>query len=56
MAEILDLAAQHKCAYAVCACQVSTTEKYCSDYCSDADKVHESEVECDCKHKACMLE
>lgn len=55
MAEILDLAAQHKCAYAVCECQVSSVETYCSNYCSDADNAHELEVQCDCKHNACAL-
>jgi len=56
MAEILDVAAQHKCAYSPCKCQVSSAEKYCSEYCSDADEEHEVEIQCDCKHSPCMLD
>jgi hypothetical protein len=56
MAEIIDVTAQHKCAYAVCKCQVSSLEKYCSDYCSDADGEHEVEIQCDCKHSPCALD
>ncbi len=39
MAEIIDVASQHKCEYEQCQCQVFSTESYCSDYCSDADDV-----------------
>jgi len=56
MAEILDVGAQHKCAYSLCECQASSVETYCSEYCSDADKEHEREVQCDCKHSPCMLD
>ena len=46
---------QRKCAYARCKCIVGTKEKYCSDYCADADDVHEDEIQCDCKHAPCAL-
>ena len=55
MAEILDVAGLHKCAYEQCRCQVSTVETYCSDYCSDADDEQEVEIQCDCKHAPCSL-
>ena len=55
MAEILDLGVQRKRAYSLCECQVSSTETYCSDNCSDADNAHELEVQCDCKPRACAL-
>lgn len=56
MAEIIDVASQHKCAYAPCRCQVFSTETYCSDYCSDAAEIREVEIQCDCKHNACALD
>lgn len=55
MAEILDVGGQHKCAHEQCACQVSTLQTYCSDYCSDADDLEEVEVQCDCKHAPCAM-
>ena len=56
MAEIIDVGGQHKCAYELCECQVSTLKVYCSDYCSDADDEQEIEVQCDCKHAPCALD
>ena len=56
MAEMLELGAQRKCAYSLCECHVSSVEAYCSDYCSDADNSHELEVQCDCKHRVCVLD
>lgn len=32
---------QAKCAYSWCKCIVGTKEKYCSDYCADADDEQE---------------
>jgi hypothetical protein len=47
---------QHKCEYPQCKCIVGGQEEYCSDYCSDADDQHETELQCDCKHAPCTLE
>ena len=55
MAEVMDIGGQHKCAYELCQCQVSTLNEYCSDYCSDADDAQEVELQCDCKHAPCAL-
>jgi hypothetical protein len=55
MAEVMDIGGQHKCAYELCECQVSTLNAYCSDYCSDADDAQEVELQCDCKHAPCAL-
>jgi hypothetical protein len=46
---------QDKCAYSRCKCIVGTRQKYCSDYCADADDVQETEIQCDCKHAPCAL-
>jgi len=56
MAEILDVAGQHRCAHVPCRCQVPLTEKYCGIYCSEAAKDKEIEIQCDCKHPACALD
>jgi hypothetical protein len=56
MAEIIDLASQHKCAHTQCRCQVSSTEAYCSAYCSDAANEQGAEIQCDCKHAPCALD
>ena len=55
MAEVMDIGGQHKCAYELCECQLSTLNTYCSDYCSDADDAQEVELQCDCKHAPCAL-
>jgi hypothetical protein len=55
MSEVMDIGAEHKCAYEQCNCQVSTLNTYCSDYCSDADDAREVELQCDCKHSPCAL-
>jgi hypothetical protein len=46
---------QGKCAYSRCQCIVGTKEKYCCDYCADADDVQETEIQCDCKHVPCSI-
>jgi hypothetical protein len=56
MTAINDVGSKHKCAHMQCRCQVPTSEKYCSNYCADADKVKDIEIECDCKHKECELD
>jgi hypothetical protein len=56
MAEILDIGGKQKCARSQCLCEVASFEKYCSDYCSDADEEKEVEIQCDCKHPPCALD
>jgi len=46
---------QGKCAYSRCESKVGTKERYCSDYCADADDAQETEIQCDCKHSPCAL-
>jgi hypothetical protein len=36
-------------------CTVTSEQSYCSDYCSEADDVQETEIQCDCKHAPCDL-
>lgn len=47
---------QRKCAYSECKCMVEDNERYCSDYCSDADDEKESELQCDTKHAPSALD
>ena len=47
---------QRKCAHSQCECMVEDDERYCSDYCSDADGEKETELQCDCKHAPCALD
>ena len=44
-----------KCAHEPCACMVQPSEEYCSAYCSTADDVEETEIQCDCGHDSCAL-
>jgi hypothetical protein len=50
------MAAEKKCSHEQCACMVADNEKYCSDYCKDAQSEHETELQCDCKHEPCALD
>lgn len=52
---IVNAQGQRKCAYSECKCVVASAETYCSDYCSDAADVQETEIQCDCKHAPCLL-
>lgn len=56
MGDITETASRHKCAYVECKCQIPSTQKYCSDYCSNADGVVEVELQCECKHAPCALD
>ena len=47
---------ERKCAFVPCRCLVVGPQIYCSDYCSDADDVGETEIQCDCKHPPCALD
>jgi hypothetical protein len=49
------MADEKKCAHTSCLCTVPAQEKYCSDYCHDAQDVHDTEIQCDCKHPPCAL-
>jgi len=41
-----------KCAHQSCQCEVSSSDKYCSQFCKDAG-ADEVEIACDCGHPAC---
>jgi hypothetical protein len=41
-----------KCAHPACQCEVSSSEKYCSQFCKDAG-ADEIEIACDCGHPVC---
>jgi hypothetical protein len=45
------MAETKKCAHPACNC--TTDEKYCSDYCRDAGD--EVEIACDCGHDVCEI-
>ena len=49
------MANEKKCAYSQCLCMVAEHERYCSDYCKDAQREKEIEIQCDCKHEPCAL-
>ena len=51
-----DIESQHKCAHKQCRCQIPSAQKYCSDYCANAEEVDEVKLQCQCKHKACALD
>jgi hypothetical protein len=43
----------HKCAYGPCQCKVAQLGEYCSDHCSQADKLRRETTQCSCGHDAC---
>jgi len=49
------MANEKKCGYSQCLCTVPEHERYCSDYCKDAEEEKEIEIQCDCKHEPCAL-
>lgn len=50
------MANEKKCGHTACRCTVPENERYCSDYCKDAQKLKEdTEIQCDCKHEPCAL-
>ena len=49
------MADEKKCGYTQCLCTVPEHERYCSDYCKDAQDEREIEIQCDCKHPPCAL-
>jgi len=44
-----------KCAHPSCECQVSGSDKYCSQSCKDRG-ANEIEIGCDCGHDACSVQ
>jgi len=42
-----------KCSRLTCECPVADNEKYCSEECEDAHKVHMMEIGCTCHHPDC---
>jgi hypothetical protein len=56
MDDITDVESLHKCAYAQCQCHISSTQEYCSDFCSEAEDIEDAEPQCDCKHTPCALD
>lgn len=43
----------HKCAYGPCQCKVAQLGEYCSEHCSQADKLRAETTQCSCGHEAC---
>ena len=54
MGNIADAGRVRKCANEQC--QVSATQEYCCEYCSEADEIDSAEFQCNCKHTECALE
>ena len=52
---ITDAESKHKCAHEQCECVIASTQKFCSDFCSDAQSVDEVELQCGCDHPPCAL-
>jgi hypothetical protein len=49
------MASETKCAHTACRCMVPEHERYCSDYCKDAQDVNDVEIQRDCMHEPCAL-
>jgi hypothetical protein len=49
-----DVESLNKCAHELCQCLVPLAQEYCSAYCSDADDVENTDLQCDCGHGKCM--
>lgn len=44
---------ENKCAHAVCDCAAKDGNKFCSEYCEDAEKAAVMEIGCGCEHPPC---
>jgi hypothetical protein len=44
---------KNKCAHPACDCSVTGDQKYCGEYCKDAEKSHVMEIGCGCEHDGC---
>ena len=47
------MAENKKCAHGVCQCAADGDNKYCSEYCEDAEDAGVIEIACGCEHSAC---
>jgi len=47
------MAEKGKCAHGVCDCKVEGDDKYCSEYCKNAEKSGVLEIGCGCEHAPC---
>jgi hypothetical protein len=47
------MAKDDKCAHAVCTCSARGDNKYCSEYCENADDAGVVEIACGCEHPGC---
>lgn len=43
---------KNKCGHVTCNCQVAD-DKFCSEYCKDAEKAGVIEIGCGCEHDPC---
>ena len=51
--KMADETQKRKCARETCDCPVTGSDKYCSEECEDAAKVHMMEIGCTCHHPDC---
>ena len=42
-----------KCAHAACECLAEQGQKFCSEYCKEAEKSGVMEIRCGCEHAPC---
>jgi len=42
-----------KCAHVTCDCAVTDDQKYCSEYCENAERTGVAEIGCGCEHPGC---
>jgi hypothetical protein len=42
-----------KCAHQACDCLISADDKFCSEYCENAEKARVTEIGCGCEHQPC---
>jgi hypothetical protein len=47
------MADERKCKHGVCDCTVQGDDKYCSEYCEDAEDSKVMEIGCGCGHPPC---
>jgi hypothetical protein len=52
----IDPGSVRQCAHEQCKCKVSSTDRFCSDYCKDAAEIEEIELQCACGHPPCALD
>jgi hypothetical protein len=44
---------ERKCAHPTCDCMTDPDEKYCGEYCENAEKSGVAEIGCGCEHSPC---